>query len=145
MGSDPDSDRALGIALALLRARNRFSNEISEKLAERDLPERAIADCLDYLVHKRLVDDDRLCREIVQNAVENKVWAPVRIRSFLERRGAPAEAIERALSLAPSESDLLQRALAKLGSKLNGPKLARRLISEGYSEEAVTAALSRLI
>lgn len=138
--SDSQIDRALGFALKMLRARDRFSNEVRAALQARKFPEKEIANTLDYLVHKRLLRDDIVAEDFAHRAVSSKPWGPLRIRLELERRLAPAESIERALSLIPRESDLLQRALAKLGT-LPPAKLARRLSQYGFSDEAIGEAI----
>lgn len=133
-------DRALGLSLKMLRARDRFSTEIRAGLETHGVQNSTIAEVLDYLVHKGLVRDDLLAERLAQHAVTSKIWGPNRIRQELERRLAPAESIERALSLIPCESDLLQRALAKLGDRPIA-SLARRLHAEGFSAETISAVI----
>ncbi|MFN8140196.1 MAG: RecX family transcriptional regulator [Fimbriimonadales bacterium] len=133
-------DRALGIALKLLKARNRFSGEIRAELSAKQVDENSVAQVIDYLVHKGLIRDAELAEDLAETAVKSKVWGPLRIRRELEQRLAPVECIERALSLIPSESDLLQRALAKLGER-STPSLARRLYADGFSRDAIESVL----
>ncbi|MCH8275129.1 MAG: regulatory protein RecX [Armatimonadetes bacterium] len=135
-GQGTEPSQALSIALKMLRARDRFEAEIRAKCGEKECDEAAVEKAVAFLRSKGMLHDFRLAAHLAERWTEEKCWGPLRVRAELERRDAPAEAIEDALASLPDETETARRFAARAKSQ-KPETLARRLSAAGFSEECV--------
>jgi regulatory protein len=141
-------------AAQLLAARPHFRAELAAKLVRRGFPADEIAAALDRLAAQGLLDDRRTAADFIAHRRERSHEGVLRLRAELVRRGAPADAVDAALSGLDDEDDLAAALAAaarwgagKAGSprredtRENTAALARHLARKGFSRHAIVAAL----
>ena len=136
---------ALAEGLRLLQKAERTATELRSALLPRYGQAETEA-ALAWLVARRLLSDDRAAEAVVRPRIAGRrAEGDGKLRERLERRGASAEAIEKALSEAPDEAQRMQEALVAKFRPEDGQraKAGRFLLSRGFDEEAVDGALDR--
>jgi regulatory protein len=132
-------------AVQLLGSRPHFRRELQAKLAQRKFPAEEIEEALDRLTGQGYLDDRRTAAAFVEHRLESKAEGRLRLRAELEKRGAPAEAIDDALAVVPEDDLEPAREAAERWQRLH-PRgepaaLARHLARKGFSRRAIFAVL----
>lgn len=133
-------------ALQLLAARAHFRRELQAKLAQRGFPSEEIEEALDRLADRGYLNDRQTAHGFVEQRLARGGEGRLRLRAELEKRGAPPEAIEAALSSLVPEDDLEPaREAAERWEHLHprgeAAALARHLTRKGFSRRAIFALL----
>jgi SOS response regulatory protein OraA/RecX len=132
-------------ALRLLAARSHFRRELASKLASRGFASAEVTATLDALAAQGYLDDERTAVELVRERRERRGWGRARLQAELQRRGAPAGAVDSALAGIGSEDDLAlaRQAAARLLRRgaAQPAALARHLARKGFSQRAILAVL----
>ncbi|MFI5384641.1 MAG: regulatory protein RecX [Fimbriimonadales bacterium] len=130
-------------ALGYLKTRARFADEIRRHLAGTGFEASDVEGVLRYLGERKLIDDERTALDMIERHSGKRAAGTQRLREELRNLGASEEAIE--AGLAAIESDDPERALdalrAKYKSGADRGKAGRFLVSRGFGEDAVEAAL----
>jgi len=129
---------ALGVATRALRRRQRSTQELEERLAERGVAPRERERALATLASSGLVDDERFARARAE-ALAARGSGDALIRDDLERRGVATDAVEHALAALQPERE---RAAALVARRGPGPRTARYLAARGFDEDAVAEAVA---
>ena len=132
-------------AVQLLGSRPHFRRELQAKLAQRGFPAEEIEEALDRLAGQGYLDDSKTAAGFVEQRLSRNSEGRVRLRAELEKRGAPAEAIEDALAALPEDDLEAAREAAERWARLH-PRgepaaLARHLARKGFSRRAIFALL----
>ena len=132
-------------AVQLLGSRPHFRRELQAKLAQRKFPSEEIEETLDRLTGQGYLDDRKTAVAFVEHRLEHKAEGRLRLRAELEKRGAPADAIEEALAAVPEDDAEPTREAAERWRRLH-PRgkpaaLAQHLARKGFSRRAIFAVL----
>jgi len=132
-------------AVQLLGSRPHFRRELQAKLAQRSYPAEEIEEALDRLAEQGYLDDSKTAVAFVEQRLSRSSEGRLRLRAELEKRGAPAEAIEEALAAVPEDDVEPAREAAERWQRLH-PRgepaaLARHLARKGFSRRAIFALL----
>ena len=136
---------ALTDALARLKTAERTVSELRTALLANH-GEEATEAALVYLAARRLLSEERAVEATVRpRASGRRAEGDLRLRERLERRGAEPDAIEKALADVPDESARMHDSLAARFRPQNDEraKAGRFLLSRGFDEDGVDAALDR--
>lgn len=129
---------ALEVALRALRVRDRSLAELERRLAERGFSPEERSGALAALERAGFVDDARFAAARAQ-ALAGRGAGDALIRHALREAGVPAELVEAALRDLEPETERARHVAARRGP---GPRTARYLRGQGFSEEAVAAAVA---
>lgn len=133
-------------AVQLLGSRPHFQRELQAKLAQRGFPAEEIEEALDRLAVQGYLDDSKTAAGFVEQRLSRNNEGRVRLRAELEKRGAPAEAIEDALAALPEDDLEPAREAAERWRRLHprgeAAALARHLARKGFSRRAIFALLN---
>ncbi|MFL6290664.1 MAG: regulatory protein RecX [Thermoanaerobaculia bacterium] len=132
-------------AVQLLGSRPHFRRELQAKLAQRGFPAEEIEEALDRLTGQGYLDDRKTAVAFVEQRLSRSSEGRLRLRAELEKRGAPAEAIEEAVATVPEDDLEPAREAAERWQRLH-PRgepaaLARHLARKGFSRRAIFALL----
>lgn len=132
-------------AVQLLGSRPHFRRELQAKLAQRGFPSEEIEEALDRVTGQGYLDDRKTAVAFVEQRLSRSSEGRLRLRAELEKRGAPAEAIEEALAAVPEDDVEPAREAAERWQRLH-PRgepaaLARHLARKGFSRRAIFAVL----
>ena len=132
-------------AVQLLGSRPHFRRELQAKLAQRGFPAEEIEEALDRLAAQGYLDDSKTAAGFVEQRLSRTSEGRARLRAELEKRGAPAEAIDDALAALPEDDLEPAREAAERWQRLH-PRgepaaLARHLARKGFSRRAIFALL----
>lgn len=111
---------ARAVALRLLTAMPRTRSELSQKLAERDVPEPAIEVVLDRFEELKLIDDGAFASAWVESRARSKGFARSRLKQELRRKGVGPQDVDAALEQIDGDEErerCRELALKKLGSR----------------------------
>jgi regulatory protein len=134
--AEPQS--AVDAALRALRARDRSTAELDQRLLARGAGAEERREALELLERVGYVDDERFARgRAATLAVRGS--GDALIRDDLERRGLAGETIEGALAGLEPEHARAEQIVAKRG---RSAKTARYLAARGFGEDAVAAAVA---
>ncbi|HET9228714.1 MAG TPA: regulatory protein RecX [Thermoanaerobaculia bacterium] len=133
-------------AVQLLGSRPHFRRELQAKLTQRNYPPEEILEALDRLTEQGYLNDSKTAAAFVEHRLERTSEGKLRLRAELEKRGAPAEAIEDALASVPEDDTEPAREAAERWRRLH-PRgepaaLARHLARKGFSRRAIFALLN---
>ena len=125
---------ALKRALAMLRRRDYFRDELRTALLAKSCTEADVDRTLAWLDARGLLQDVRT----VSNYVEKRSgFAIARLREELEMRGVPLEIIDHALAT-ENDAERAEAALAEKPQAVRSPERAARfLASRGFSAETI--------
>ena len=131
--------------MQLLGSRPHFRRELQVKLAQRKFPPEEIEEALDRLAGQGYLDDRKTAVAFVEHRLEHKAEGRLRLRAELEKRGAPADAVEEALATVPEDDLEPTREAAERWQRLH-PRgkpaaLAQHLARKGFSRRAIFAVL----
>jgi SOS response regulatory protein OraA/RecX len=137
------NNAALQAALKKLRAADWFEAELRGFLAS--FPAEEVESAISFLRERRMIDDSRTARNLVERSTGKKARGSDRLRQEMLDRGAPAEIVEEAL--AEQETDERERMHQALAAKFrpedSRAKAGRFLASKGFDEDAIEGALDR--
>ncbi len=132
-------------AVQLLGSRPHFRRELQAKLAQRGFPSEEIEEALDRLTGQGYLDDRKTAVAFVEHRLSRNNEGRLRLRAELEKRGAPPDAVEEALTAVPEDDLEPAREAAERWQRLH-PRgepaaLARHLARKGFSRRAIFAVL----
>ena len=132
-------------AVQLLGSRPHFRRELQAKLAQREFPSEEIEEALDRLTGQGYLDDRKTAVAFVEHRLSRNNEGRLRLRAELEKRGAPADAVEEALAAVPEDDLEPTREAAERWRRLH-PRgkpaaLAQHLARKGFSRRAIFAVL----
>ena len=130
-------EEALSVATRALRARDRSSQQLSERLERANVAPAAIEASLTALSGAGLVDDGRFA---VNRALTlaDRGYGDAAIRHDLERQRVPTEQVDSALAGLEPE---VERARRLIESRGPGRRTARYLASKGFADDSLETAL----
>jgi len=137
------NNAALRAALEFLRARDRFVAELRAHLASKRYEAGDVETVVQLLIERRLIEDDRTTRNLIEQRSGKRAIGTGRIRLELESLGADPAAVERYIDeIGQTESERALDALrAKYKTGAERAKAGRFLIGRGFDEDAVESAL----
>jgi regulatory protein len=145
MFEDKEFQKALGVALHLLQARDRLESEIRDRLSQRGFLPETTAKVLEHLRSLQYVDDKRTLHKSVENRARYRNHGKKKIYYDLLRRGADPVLLEQELEHISPE-DQLQSALELLQKRYKpeekSEKILRFLFSRGFESEIAYQALN---
>jgi SOS response regulatory protein OraA/RecX len=140
-----DFQAALAVALRRLETSDRFESEVRRALSRYDEP--VVERVLSYLRERRFLDERRTVENAVVFNEGRRAVGAEKIRATLERRGAPEDLLQEAVSQT-AQGDAA-RADALLAARYPEPKredrvkAGRFLYGRGFGEETIESALER--
>ena len=133
-------------ALELVSQRQMSAKELSRKLHDKGADEETADYCVQWVLERGLIDEERYAAAIVRHYAAKGCGAG-RVRQELMRRGIPRELSDEALASMPESHDRLDRLIA---ARLKDPgdrdevrKLSASLYRRGFSAEEIRSALER--
>jgi SOS response regulatory protein OraA/RecX len=127
----------IDLAARALQQGDRTRQEIDEKLARAGIGAVARSESLTTLERLGYVDDDRFAADRAQ-ALAARGYGDAYIRFDLERHGAEAESVTRALAVLEPESDRARDQLARLGAGSGRlEKAVAKLSRKGFADESL--------
>lgn len=125
------------LAAKALKQGDRSRHEIDEKLARAGIGADARAESLATLERLGYVDDDRFAADRAE-ALAARGYGDAYIRFELERHGAKADSVARALAALEPESDRAREQLARLeATPQTLQKTLARLSRKGFADESL--------
>ncbi len=134
-GENPEYDKALAMALKMLRARDRLSTEIRARCLYEGISESQTNQVLEFLQKKRLTNDSEVATNLVTKWSEEKGWGPIRLQSELVKKGLDENLAEQVAGAVDLHTGL-KKAMSKL-TKKSADEIKRSLYRFGYSEEFI--------
>lgn len=145
---DPEYLQALRSAMDRLAVRDRFSGDIRSFLEAKGADSDTIDDVLVYLKRRGFLNDQRAAENLMEQATGKNAKGKAKLAEAMEKLGADPETIEVALEVRGTEQEL-EVAVGLLHLKRYAPheraKAGRLLISRGFDEDVVEAALGRVL
>lgn len=140
-----DYSSALKYAFLLLKYRPRSTQEITDRLANKQYSRQVIKKVLAHLIEHRFIDDGQFARLFVSSS-SSKGWGKRKIAYALHKLGVPKDLSAQALNddsyYRSRLSHLIEKKLEKLkGQKSAYPKLMRYLASKGFEYNEIAHAL----
>jgi regulatory protein len=129
---------AFETALRVLRHRDRSAEEVDRRLAEHGYSDDERAEALERLARSGLVDDARFAHARAESLAARGA-GDERVRRALREAGVADDLADGAIAALDPEPERARRIVARRGA---GPKTARYLFSQGFSAEAVAAAVA---
>lgn len=143
---DSEAQRALGIALKMLHASDKFEAEIVARLKREGCSEDAVAFAVGWVRNKKISDDIRLTHELVAKLLTSGTGAEL-VRQKLLARGAPEAELDAALAAADDERQL-EGIRTLLGRKRRPnstrTQMARMLAARGFDQHLVEPELDKV-
>lgn len=141
MGGDAYQE-ALQKALKRLQTSDRFESEVRATLNA--YPAETVDAVVAELHRRRYLNDERTTRGVVESNIGKRALGDAALRARLEKRGADDASVEAAMAEAPSEEERIDAILqAKYRPEDSPAKAGRFLFGRGFSEDAISSALSR--
>lgn len=132
-------------ALDLLARRSHFRAELRHKLERREFSPEAVEAALQRVAEDGYLDEHATARAFIEERLRRGPEGRARLRAELQRRGAPEDAIDTALTETTPEDDVEPaRAAAARWRRTHrsGPEaLARHLDRKGFSRRAILTIL----
>jgi regulatory protein len=132
---------ALDVAVRALRHRDRSRATLRERLARAGIARAACEDALDTLTRSGIVDDERFARTRA-NSIAARGSGNALVRADLLAAGVAEETAAAAIAELEPERDRAASVVATRGESVS---TARWLARRGFSEDAIEAALSRVV
>lgn len=140
-----DSAACYRKALDLLARRSHFRAELRHRLERRDFSAQAVETALLRVAEDGYLDDHATARAFIEERLRRGPEGRARLRSELQRRGAPEDAIDAALAeMTPDDDVEPARTAAARWRRTHrgGPEaLARHLDRKGFSRRAILTIL----
>jgi len=132
-------------ALRMLAGKRLTKAQLAKKLRDRgfapDVVREAVAEC----ERRKYLDDRTFAQLFVASAIEKKAIGPLRLMRDLVKQGIDGDLAREVIAQTESTHDeRLQRAIAKLEATRPGERfdrMARRLVTQGFTASAVARAL----
>ena len=138
LGRELRRTRALGTAVAVLRARDHTRASLDRRLDLRGVAPAARREALATLGRAGLVDDERFALGRA-TALAGRGAGDLLIADDLARHGLPVELVESALASLEPEPDRARRLVDALGGT---PRTLRRLARKGFRAETLEAVVA---
>lgn len=132
---------ALDVAVRALRHRDRSRATLRERLARAGIARAACEDALDTLTKSGIVDDERFARTRA-NSIAARGSGDALVRADLLAAGVAEETAAAAIAELEPERDRAANFVATRGESMS---TARWLARRGFSEDAIEAALPRVV
>ena len=132
---------ALDLAVRALRHRDRSRATLRERLARAGVARAACEEALDTLTRSGIVDDERFARARA-NSLAARDSGDGLISADLLAAGVPDETTAAAIAELEPERDRAATVVAARGETMS---TARWLAGRGFSEDAIEAALPRVV
>jgi regulatory protein len=120
--------------------------EVERKLYSLKLPKERHDDVIASLMDENFLDEHRFAEAYVRGKLNQKYWAPMRIRMGLQEHRIPRVVAERALKEIPTER-IAENAVYLVDRWLNSKtkeQLTSALQRRGYSYETIEEAFERV-
>jgi regulatory protein len=153
--TSPEADRALTVALRLLSIRARGQKEMADRLRRKGFEARVVAQVLQELTARRLLDDELFARGWIRTRVLTRQLGRRRLADELREKGVPEEIVGTVLQEAfqeVSEEEVARQAAEKrfrLLTHLSVEVIRRRLtgylLRRGFPREMVERLVSSLV
>ncbi len=142
---EPEFERALKIALRMLRASDKFRAEIEARLIARGFETQTVEAVLRWLSDKGVLNDERTLSNAFERLASDRCWGSERIRAALTERGAPEDRLAGLMASRSigDERKAARKALQKKGVRTRA-SAGRLLASLGFEEELIESALDEL-
>lgn len=140
---DEETRKTVVAAYALLGRRAFSRAELRTRLARTAASSEAVDGALEWLVSRRLVDDQRYAAEAVRAGVTRKGWGPRKVRQWLQQRGIDAQVAQDSLAAVPVEQEAEQAASLAARQRARGRRpdqVFRFLVTRGFSAAVARAA-----
>jgi SOS response regulatory protein OraA/RecX len=128
---------AMAVATRALRVRDLPTRRLAERLERAAVPPAVVDESLAVLENAGLVDDGRFAANRALS-LAGRGYGDAAIRHDLERQGIAADLADAAIAGLEPEGVRARRLVALRGS---GVKTARYLVSKGFADDTVEAAL----
>ena len=112
MTGDLNYRQALTKAMAMCSQSERCRFDIVTKLRQWELPEKEIAEALDYLIKEHFLDEERFVRFYVNDKLRFNKWGKVKLTYMLRQKQIPENIIS--ASLDQINDDLYMKTLRNL-------------------------------
>jgi regulatory protein len=147
-------DKAKRASLNRLNRRAMTCQQLKRKLRTLDHCDSVINEVIDHLKELGLLDDESVGRAIVRSELSRKPAGPMYLRAKLMQKGVEREVIDRIVSEATEEIDLLAGAKKLVASRLRSlmrvdevtrkRRLWGMLARRGFDSDTIRRALSEL-
>lgn len=124
-----------------LGQRELFTLELQERLRAKIADEDIIAQVVEHLSKKKLLDDRRAAEAVIRRYSGRRAVGRERLEQILRGRGAPEEVMD----VIPREENVEVLVREKFPQGAAASKIARFLASRGFSEDAIEAFLDQSI
>jgi regulatory protein len=134
-------------ALRLLASKRLSKAQLAKKLRDRGFASEVIRNVVAECERRRYVDDRTFAQLFVTSLLERKPVGPMRLLRDLIKQGIDSGLAREIIAEADTnEEELLERAIRKLEATRPGERfdrLARRLVTQGFTSPAIARALRR--
>lgn len=132
-------------ALRMLAGKRLSKAQLTKKLRDRGFPPDIVREAVDECERRKYVDDRTFAQLFVMNALEKKPVGPLRLMRDLIKQGIDGGLAREIIAETEGGHDeRLERAICKLEAARPGERfdrLARRLVTQGFTAGAVARAL----
>ncbi len=139
------NNAVLTTALRMLAGKRLSKAQLAKKLRDRGFAPDVVRDAVAECERRRYIDDRTFAQLFVESAVEKKAIGPLRLMRDLLKQGIDADlAREVVAQTEPGHDERLERAIRKLEASRPGERfdrLARRLVTQGFTAPAIARAL----
>jgi len=142
-------------AIKLLTVRSRTTQEISERLTEKQYTPVTVEEVINTLKSKKLLDDAVFARQFIESHFDSKPYGKKRLALELDKRGISAECSSQLLDNIDTDTErerayqAASERFRKRGISVNDcsarAKLYQYLIGRGFDCEVSQDALEKLI
>jgi regulatory protein len=144
--SAPGSSKPVFItALRMLAGKRLTKAQLQKKLRDRGFAPEAVREAIAECERRRYLDDRTFAQLFVASVLEKKAIGPLRLMRDLIKQGIDGDlAREIVAETQGSHDERLERAIAKLEAARPGERadrLARRLVTQGFTAGAIARAL----
>ncbi len=134
-------------ALRMLAGKRLSKAQLAKKLRDRGFAPDVVRDAVSECERRKYIDDRTFAQLFVMNALERKPIGPMRLLRDLLKQGIEPDLAREVIAQTDADHDeRLDRAIQKLEITRPGERfdrLARRLVTQGFTAPAVARALRR--
>lgn len=135
---------AVAMLVEKLAKRNYSEAELADFLAAKAIDDQTAAQAIEHLKGKGLIRDVAVLDALISKASGKTVMGDLKLREVLDRRGfshVPLDSLEEL----PSEKERARAVVRSVSNKAASvPKIARMLVSRGFTPETVESVVSQL-
>ena len=132
-------------ALRMLAGKRLSKAQLAKKLRDRGFAPDVVRDAVAECERRRYIDDRTFAQLFVASAIEKKAIGPLRLMRDLLKQGIDGDLAREVIAQTDEgHDDRLERAIRKLEASRPGERfdrLARRLVTQGFTAPAVARAL----